>query len=152
MVSAKKGGATQVGKKRSSGKELKGKVGKPTVVLKKSLQIGPVIANSKKSAPAKQVVVPGKKTAGYATSGGGILIPDATARPAIVPLNRLEKGIEESRDQIVKSLKGLAAVFTTDFTVSEIELTLSFSADGKFLGFGVGGEMSVTVRIQPSGE
>ncbi len=35
------------------------------------------------------------------------------------------------------------------FTIKEIELSASLNAEGKFLGFGVGGAATVTVRIGP---
>jgi len=38
---------------------------------------------------------------------------------------------------------------TNDYIISEIELTASFNAEGKFMGFGVGGEVSIVIKIKP---
>lgn len=38
---------------------------------------------------------------------------------------------------------------TMDFEVSEIELSMSFSAKGEFLGFRIGGAASIKVKIKP---
>ncbi len=88
----------------------------------------------------------------YVQSDLGLYLPRAVAKPVVVPPNKLRQGIEAAQAQIKKTLQGLASTFTQDFEVSEIELTLGFSADGKFLGFGPGGEMSITIKIAPAGD
>jgi hypothetical protein len=40
--------------------------------------------------------------------------------------------------------------FGDGFDINEIEIAISFSAEGKFLGFGVGGAASITLRIKPT--
>lgn len=80
---------------------------------------------------------------------GELLVPDSFETANVVSSNKLVAGIEASHDQIKKTLRNLTSVFVEDFEVAEIELAVSFSADGKFLGFGVGGAMSVKVKIRP---
>jgi ribosomal protein L18E len=96
--------------------------------------------------------VSGEEIAGYISSSSGLLVPARMEKPAIVPPNKLREGIEAAQGQIKKTLQGFAGVFTQDFEVAEIELTLSFNAEGKFLGFGGGGAMSVAVKIVPAQE
>jgi hypothetical protein len=79
-------------------------------------------------------------------------MPMGKESPSYVTTGKLQKGIESAKDQIKGTLQNIAAVFTQDFEVSEIELSVTFTADGKFLGFGTGGAMSVKVKIQPSKE
>lgn len=89
---------------------------------------------------------------GFRSSKGGILIPTGNESPSYVTTGKLQAGIESAKDQIKGTLQNIAAVFTQDFEVSEIELSVTFTADGKFLGFGTGGAMSVKVKIRPSKE
>lgn len=35
------------------------------------------------------------------------------------------------------------------YSISEIELAASFGADGKFMGFSVGGATSIKIKIRP---
>lgn len=91
----------------------------------------------------------GKPMSGYEKIGD-ILVPISRKSKAIVPASKLSAGLEASQAQIKKSLQNLASVFTQDFVVSEIQLSVSFSAEGKFLGFGAGGAMTVKVKIRPA--
>lgn len=36
-----------------------------------------------------------------------------------------------------------------EYSIREIELSASFNADGKFMGFGVGSDMAIKIRISP---
>ena len=116
---------------------------------------------SKKAAPAKKAAAasspgPGRpkvtsqKVTGFSQAQSGIFVPTILANPVVVPANKFREGIEDAHVQIKKTLQGFVKIFTQEFEVSEISLTLSFNAEGKFLGFGAGGEMSVTVKIVPS--
>jgi len=78
---------------------------------------------------------------------GAIVVP-SDFKP--VPANKLLDGLEAAKPQIRRMVKVMADVFTGDYQVKEIELTASFSAEGKFLGFGVGGEASIKITIAPS--
>jgi hypothetical protein len=77
------------------------------------------------------------------------LIPIGGTPTAVIPASKLSAGLAASQTQIKKSLQELASVFTQDFVVSEIQLSMSFSAEGKFLGIGAGGAMSVEATIRP---
>ena len=43
----------------------------------------------------------------------------------------------------------MASTFVDSYSISEIELTASFSADGNFMGFGVGEAASIKIKIKP---
>jgi hypothetical protein len=114
-------------------------------------------APAKKAAPSARPTtgawrpsVNGKPISGYTLGPNGMYLPIAIVKPAVVSSSKLRDGLEAAQGQIKKTLQGFAAVFTQDFEVSKISLTLSFSAEGKFLGFGAGGAMSVSVEIEPS--
>lgn len=47
-------------------------------------------------------------------------------------------------------ISSIVGTMTEKYAISEIGLTASFNADGKFLGFGVGGAASITIKITPS--
>jgi hypothetical protein len=111
-----------------------------------------------KKAPAKKTVAkraPAKKAiaappAGYSRNPRGtLLVPSGKAKGSITPASKLRAGITKAQDEIKESLQEIATLMTMDFEVAEIELTISFSADGKFLGFGVGGATSIKVKIKP---
>jgi len=68
---------------------------------------------------------------------------------SLIPATKLRKGLAAAQTEIKESLQEIATLLTLDFEVSEIELSISFSADGKFLGFGVGGATSIKVKIRP---
>ena len=58
----------------------------------------------------------------------------------------------KAQSEIRESLQEITAALSMNFEISEIELSISFSADGKFLGFGVGGATSLKIKIRPSGD
>jgi hypothetical protein len=39
-----------------------------------------------------------------------------------------------------------------EYSISEMELSASFNAEGKFLGIGVGGAKSITIRVKPDAQ
>lgn len=101
---------------------------------------------------AKKAPINAPKPPGYTESKGGIMVPDGCGSPSYVATGKLQAGIENAKDQIKGTLKNIASVFTQDFEVSEIEISVTFTADGKFLGFGTGGAMSAKVKIRPSND
>jgi hypothetical protein len=105
---------------------------------------------AKKVAVRQGRAIRGKAEPGFTIQSSGILVPDKHTTPTVVSPGRLQAGIESAKNQIKGTLQNLAAVFTEDFEVAEIELSVTFSADGKFLGFGTGGAMSIMVRIRPT--
>ena len=117
-------------------------------------------AAAKKAAPAKKASPANKPIArpkildvqepGFIQGSTRLFLPTSVAKPVVVPSNKLREGLEAAQGQIKKTLQGFASVFTQDFEVAEISLTLSFNAEGKFLGFGAGGAMSVAIKIVPT--
>ena len=90
-----------------------------------------------------------KAPAGYKIlDSSGLAVPESAAK-AISP-SKMRDGIGKASKAISRILEDLASSVTDGFEVKEIELTASFSAEGKFLGFGVGGATSITFRVGPS--
>ena len=100
------------------------------------------------SKPAAKRPLP-KVPVGYSNSTSGILIPSGASNRDVVPPSKLRAGIKAAQAEIRKSLDDIISIMTQDFEIYEIELTASFNADGKFLGFGVGGAATITIRIRP---
>lgn len=97
---------------------------------------------------AKKMI--GAPPSGYSLSSDGLLIiPSSSKKSSITPASKLRDGITKAKNEIRQSLQEIASLMTMDFEVSEIEFSVSFSADGKFLGFGVGGAASIKVKIKP---
>jgi len=119
---------------------------KPTakkVIAKKSEAKKAVVSKPAAKRPLPKVPV------GYSNSPSGILIPSGTSNRDVVPPSKLRAGIKAAQAEIRKSLDDIISIMTQDFEIYEIELTASFNADGKFLGFGVGGAATITIRIRP---
>jgi hypothetical protein len=68
----------------------------------------------------------------------------------LVEAPALIKGLQNGRAEITGILQEFANMATADYSIKEIELSVSFSASGKFLGFGVGGATSVKIKIAPT--
>ncbi|HVN95805.1 MAG TPA: hypothetical protein VMT62_05215 [Syntrophorhabdaceae bacterium] len=82
----------------------------------------------------------------YRLDRGGLYLPDGVVDPSA-----LKKGFAKAKTEIRSMIDEVAGlVVSGEHKVSEIELSVSFSADGKFLGFGVGGETSIKIKIVPS--
>ena len=155
MVVPKKASAKKLAAKKASAKKPAAKktsAKKPAAKKTSAKKPAAKKASAKKPAAKKAMhgsVLTGKLVTGYKKNTGGILVPISEKSKAIVSASKLSAGLEASQAQIKKSLQGFASVFTQDFVVSEIELSVSFSAEGKFLGFGAGGDVSVKVKIRP---
>ena len=130
-VIVKKDVTTKEKKKTASTKSLTTKKSRPT----------------RKKAAAKKALP--KKPAGYSTTESGILIPDKSAPP--VPASKLRSGFKNAKKEINSVIEEIVSTMTDNYVISEIELSASFSADGKFLGFGVGGAASIKIKIKPEG-
>ena len=79
--------------------------------------------------------------------GAALWLPEDIAP---VPVVKLQKGLAAARDDLQGILGEIVETFTEDYRIAEIELSVSFNAEGKFLGIGIGGEASITVRIAPT--
>lgn len=108
----------------------------------------PKKAVAKKPAAKKAVTKPAPS--GWSTNAGGlVLVEERTSSTLLTPASKLRKGFSASQVEIKESIQEIATLLSLDFEVSEIELSISFSAEGKFLGFGVGGATSIKVKIRP---
>jgi hypothetical protein len=76
-----------------------------------------------------------------------LLLPRQTLEP--VKPSKMRQGIAAAKKQLDETLDELLRTMTGDYEIKEIKLIASFNADGKFLGFGVGGAASMEITIQP---
>jgi len=60
---------------------------------------------------------------------------------------KLKKGLEAAREDINKTIEAIANTLADCYNVIDVELAVSFDADGKFLGFGPGGAATIKIRI-----
>lgn len=106
-----------------------------------------VIAKPKivKSAPA--ALRPSKKEDFHTINDSGIAVPLSII--GIVPVSKLEAGLEKAQIGILKLVRSFSKFATAEYTVKEIEVSLGFDANGKFLGIGVGGAASVKMKLSP---
>lgn len=91
---------------------------------------------------------------GYRTVGETGLVIPAKAVPlatevGVVAADKLKAGLAQAQKRIRELLQEMVDTATDDYEIAEIELSASFSADGKFMGFGVGGQASIVFRIRP---
>ncbi|HHQ4453414.1 hypothetical protein V6S06_13460 [Aeromonas hydrophila] len=143
------------GKKKYIAKTQANKNGevKKSEVVNKPMAKGmkATVQQTSQRAAKKRESINAPKPPGYTESKGGLYVPD-DGSSSYVATGKLQAGIESAKEQIKGTLKNIASLFTQDFEVSEIELSVTFSADGKFLGFGTGGAMSAKVKIRPSND
>ena len=95
----------------------------------------------------KTTIPSGRLPLGYEPTESGLYIRSGT-KP--IPPNKLRAGFAIAKSEIKQMLSDIAGTMTGEYIIGEIGLTASFSADGKFLGFGVGGAGSITIKIIPS--
>jgi hypothetical protein len=76
-----------------------------------------------------------------------LLVPRAFAKP--VPPSKLRSGIKKANREIRQVLEAIDKAFSSHADVAQIEVSIGFNADGKFLGFGIGGDASIKVTINP---
>lgn len=79
------------------------------------------------------------------TPGGKVLVPGGS----VVEPSQLRKGITKAKDEINDLIQEVIDTSTAEYDIHEIEFAASFSADGKFMGIGVGGAATITFRIRP---
>ncbi len=115
---------------------------KKTGVRKKSVAYKKAHAVSKKMGSSPP--------AGYKETESGILTPTNSANP--IPASKLRSGFKKAKKEINAMVKEITSTMTESYVISEIELSASFSADGKFMGFGVGGAATIKITIKPERE
>lgn len=86
---------------------------------------------------------------GFARTESGRLYAPIARTSSVVAPSKIKAGIRTARRQIEESLEEVLEIFTGPYRISQIELEISFNADGKFLGFGVGGATSMKVVVAP---
>jgi hypothetical protein len=101
-----------------------------------------------KKASAKKVAAKRLKPlpAGYVLRPGTKLVVPSSS---VVEPSKIRKGLAKAKDEIDGLIQEIVDISTTEYEVAEIEFAASFSADGKFMGVGVGGSATVTFRIRP---
>jgi hypothetical protein len=107
-------------------------------------------AARKRAVPTRAVAkkkVAKKKIPGYVKSGSGLFVPPELA--TVVPPSKLRKGFAKAKDEINGIIDEIIDTMTEDYVISEIEINASFSADGKFMGIGVGGAASIKIKVTP---
>ncbi len=128
---------------------VKKAVAKPVV---KKAMAKPVVKKAMAKPAAKKPAGGLVKTApsGWKRNAGGlVLVGERINFVSLTPASKLRKGLSAAQAEIKESLQEIATLLTLNFEVAEIELSISFNADGKFLGFGVGGATSIKVKIRP---
>ncbi|MCW8965813.1 MAG: hypothetical protein OQK82_03870 [Candidatus Pacearchaeota archaeon] len=98
-------------------------------------------------AAAKKKVIRSKPPGYEVATESGILTRTGSYTP--VPANKLRTGFKKAKKEIDSIVEEIASTMTESYTISEIELSASFSADGKFMGFGVGGAATIKIKITP---
>jgi hypothetical protein len=88
---------------------------------------------------------------GFKKSQDGLLyLPD---KVSLAPPSKVADEIKKVHSKIGKMIDAVISLPMKDgYEVDEINLTLSFSAKGEFLGIGFGGAASIGIKIKPSSE
>jgi hypothetical protein len=87
---------------------------------------------------------------GYTETNSGLAIPSNIKQP--VPASKIQIGFKKAKVEINSLIQEITSTMVESYTISEIELTASFSADGNFMGFGIGGAASIKIKIKPEGQ
>ena len=77
----------------------------------------------------------------------GIAVPTFAAHP--VPVSKLEVSLDKAQQEVLKLVGRFSKVATAEYEVKEIEVSLGFDVDGKFLGVGFGSAASIKLKIVP---
>jgi hypothetical protein len=136
---AKRKTAKRVGKKKVAKRGVKKKAPKRHVKKK--------VAKVRKKKVAKKKAPP----SGYTRNKGGkVLVPkDADVVDTVIEPSKLVAGIKKAKRE-VQNVADELADFVDGYVVSEVSLTVSFNAEGKFLGVGVGGATSLELKLTPT--
>ncbi|WP_040393958.1 hypothetical protein [Cellvibrio sp. BR] len=112
------------------------------------------VASKVASIPKKRTPV-NPKVSGFTKSDAGVYMPEVQAKRVsprikqVVPASKIKAGMSKAQIAIKEAVESFSEALTEEYSITEIELAISFNAEGKFLGFGVGGETSITVKIAP---
>lgn len=132
-------------KKRSKKKSVVRKAS--TATKKKISSYGKVTKQPKiaKATTKKKATRKKKIPASYSKTKAGVLAPSDQ-----IPVSpeKIKSGLVKARREINNLINSIGDI-TDGYSMSEIELSASFSADGKFLGIGVGGATTIKIKFTP---
>jgi len=114
--------------------------------VKKKAVVKKAVAKKAVAAAAKKKAIR-KTPPGYELNESGLYTPSGTSKP--VPASKLRAGFKKAKKEINSIIEEIASTMTESYVISEIELSASFNADGKFMGFGVGGAATIKIKIKP---
>lgn len=66
-----------------------------------------------------------------------------------VPVARLKNGVRDANRALAEVVEQFGHTLEGGYDISELEVTVSFGDDGRFLGFGQGGAAAMTLSITP---
>jgi hypothetical protein len=75
-----------------------------------------------------------------------ILVPSSS----VVDPGSLRRDLAKAKDEIDGLIQEIVDISTTEYKISEIEFSVSFSADGEFLGIGVCGSATALSALGPA--
>jgi len=87
-----------------------------------------------------------KEVTTWQALNNGVLVP-GNATP--IPVSKFREGFKRAKPEITSIIDEFTSTMTESYNITEIELSVSFSADGKFMGFGIGGAASIKIKIKP---
>jgi hypothetical protein len=97
--------------------------------------------------PVRKKALAASMLTGYKRSPKGLYVPQSTL--TTVPPSKFRTGFAKAKKEISGLIEEIISTMTEEYIIREIELSASFNADGKFMGFGVGGAATITIRISP---
>ena len=110
---------------------------------------------AKKKAKVRRKKIAKKKAAASSykrNRGGKILVPQNTdVIDTVIEPSKLVAGIKKAKREI-QGVADQLADFVDGMDVTEVKLSVSFNAEGKFLGVGVGGATSIELKLTPIDE
>jgi hypothetical protein len=66
-----------------------------------------------------------------------------------VPVARLKEGVAQANRALAEVIEQFGSTLSGDYDISALEVMVSFSEDGRFLGFGQGGAATMTLSVTP---
>jgi len=89
-----------------------------------------------------------RDAANFSLNERGIAVPTFAAHP--VPVSKLEASLDKAQQEVLKLVGRFSKIASAEYEIKEIEVSLGFDADGKFLGVGIGSAASIKMKIVPS--
>jgi hypothetical protein len=96
---------------------------------------------------------PARREEGGFQSFAPTTAPAATQRPPAgaqpVPAQKLKDGVVQANKALAGLIEQFGNTIHGDYDISQLEATVSFDRDGRFIGFGTGGAVSFSLTITP---